>query len=82
MSNKQGRLVIYRSVNGRDNWQPIGEFDVPEWVKQPDVMGRLVAGEQCMDPTEGSRGSAWYRAVRVVSWYEREMVRGALSTIH
>ena len=79
---KQARLVIYRSANGRDNWQPIPATDVPEFVKDPVTMGRLVAGQQCMDAGEGSRGSAWYRAVRVVTQQEREIVKGALSTVH
>ena len=61
MTTKQALMVIFRSPNGRDNWRPIGEADVPAWVKAPDVMARLVAGDMCMDPTEGVAGSDWFR---------------------
>jgi len=59
---KQALMVIFRSPNGRDNWCPIGEADVPAWVKAAEVMARLVAGEMCMDCQEGENGSDWYRA--------------------
>lgn len=68
---KQAHLVIYRSANGRDNWEPVMFDSVPEWVKTPEIMGRLIAGEQCMDAKEGDSGSDWYRAVKVVSEQER-----------
>lgn len=61
----QAMLVIFKSPNGRDNWEPLEAADVPEWVKQPDIMGRLVTGEQCMDVAQGDKGSAWYRAEAV-----------------
>jgi len=59
------RLVILTSPTGRDPWHPVMESEVPAWVKKPDVMGRLVAGDMCMEPTEGETGSNWYRAARV-----------------
>lgn len=61
----QARLVIFVSVNGRDNWHPVKADEVPEWVKDPDNMGRLVAGEACMKCDEGDAGSLWYRAEKV-----------------
>ena len=79
---KQARCVVYRSDNGRDHWEPVGPESVPEFVKQPTVMGRPLAGEECMDTREGRSGSAWYRAVRVGNQQERDMVEGALSTLH
>ena len=79
---KQAKLIVYRSENGRDNWEPIPTDAVPAFVKDPVTMGRLVAGEECMDTREGTRGSAWYRAVRVVTQQERAIVEGALSTLH
>lgn len=78
----QARLVIFRSANGRDDWQPIAASDVPAFVKDPVTMGRLVAGESCMDAAEGRSGSAWYRALRVVTQHERAIVEGAFSTLH
>ena len=67
MTTKQAVLVVFESPNGRDQWKPLVASDVPEWVRHPDVMGRLVAGEQCMDAAQGDKGSKWYRAARVVS---------------
>jgi hypothetical protein len=60
-------LVILKSDNGRDNWTPVKPEDVPEWVRAQDNMARLVQGDMCMDPTEGEKGSAWYRAEKVES---------------
>jgi len=65
MMTKQAQLVIYQSESGRDGWKPVLPEAVPAWVKDPDVMGRLVAGEMCMDPKCGDKGSAWYRAEQV-----------------
>lgn len=79
---QQALLVIYRSRNGRDNWEPVLPDDVPAWVKAPDIMGRLVQGEQCMDAGERPNGSMWYRAKRVVNQYDQGVIDGALSTIH
>lgn len=78
---KQIALVIYHSSNGRDNWTPVMFDSVPEWVKEPEVMGRLVAGEQCMDAKQGDRGSDWYMAKRIVSVEDRAMIEGAFQTI-
>ncbi len=63
----QARLVIYRSPTGRDNWEPVNQSEVPDWVKEPRVMGRLVAGEMCCDTQIGDKGSDWYMARKVVS---------------
>jgi hypothetical protein len=62
---KQARLVILESENGRDGWKPLMPEQVPEWVKHPDNLARLVAGEMCMDPTKGDKGSPWYRAEKL-----------------
>jgi hypothetical protein len=60
-------LVIYTSVYGRGDWHPLHEHEVPEWVKAPDVMGQLVAGQMCIDAAQGDRGSNWYRAERIAT---------------
>lgn len=60
----QALLVIYASENGRDGWQPVKADDLPEWVRAPETIGRLVAGEMCMKADEGDKGSLWYRAGR------------------
>lgn len=59
------RIVVYKSDTGRDKWLPVLPCDVPEFVKDPVTMGRLVAGEECMDAAVGHSGSAWYRALKI-----------------
>ena len=71
MTTKQAVLVVFESPNGRDNWVPLMASDVPEWVRHPDIMGKLVSGQQCMDAAQGDKGSKWYRASRVVSAEEK-----------
>lgn len=61
----EATLIIYTSVNGRDPWIPIPQSEVPEWVKDHGIMGRLVAGQMCCDPAIGDKGSNWYRAQKV-----------------
>lgn len=61
---KQIELVILRSPNGRTHWKPVRITEVPEWVKKPDNMARLVAGDACMKCDEGPWGSDWYVALK------------------
>lgn len=57
-------LVVLKSPNGRDQWEPVKKEDVPAWITEK-VMGRLVAGEMACDPTEEPQGSDWYRCRRI-----------------
>ncbi len=75
MTTKQTILVIYESENGRNGWRPLQPSEVPQWVLHPDIMGHLVAGEMCSDPTRGEKGSNWYRAERTPE--DASMVRAA-----
>lgn len=63
----QALLLILRSRNGRDGWVLVKPEDVPAWVKSPDNMAKLVAGEMCMKSDEGVDGSDWFRAEKVDS---------------
>lgn len=62
---RSGMVVIYSSPNGRTNWQPVKPDAVPDWVRNPHTLGRLVRGEEAMDCAEGTTGSAWYRAIEM-----------------
>lgn len=53
-------LLVLKSPNGRDKWEPVHKADLPAWITDK-VMGRMVAGEMAMDPTEEPKGSDWYR---------------------
>lgn len=59
---KQARLVIFESPHGRGEWKPLKPEDVPAWVKNPDVLGRIVSGEIAMDTAHGTN---WYCAQQV-----------------
>lgn len=61
----QIELVILASKNGRDGWAPVLPADVPEWVKDPLNVDRLVKGETCMKCDEGPKGSPWYRGMSI-----------------
>lgn len=61
--NEQGMLIIYRSPDGADAWEPVKTVDVPEWIKSPEVMGRIVNGEVC----QNEPGSDWFMARYVMS---------------
>ena len=59
------RLIILRSANGEDGWTPVKPDDVPAWLKEPDVMGRLVAGEMAQGPVNvllPDEMRPWFRA--------------------
>ena len=58
-------MVVWKSPNGRDQWEPVKPADVPDWVKAEDVMGRLVNGDMCVDPTLGDSGSDFYRVEKI-----------------
>lgn len=61
----EGLLIILRSENGRDGWTLVKPDEVPEWVKAPDNIARMVDGEICCNPEAGDIG--WYRAEKVDS---------------
>lgn len=54
---KAAKIIVYHSLDS-EHWTPILPADVPEWVKEPNTMGRLVKGD--MAQTNG--GGGWYRA--------------------
>lgn len=59
------RMVVFRSPNGRDQWKAIKPAEVPEFLKHPDTMARLVTtGEMVMDPRVSEW---WYRVEKVPS---------------
>jgi len=61
----QANLVILASADGRGEWSPVLPESVPDWLKEPDTMARLVEGECAMKADEGESGSLWYRAQAV-----------------
>ena len=62
MSQEQGLLIIFKSTDDCATWNPIKAVEVPEWVKDPDILGRMVDGEAAHD-AERSPGE-WFLAQR------------------
>jgi hypothetical protein len=59
MTNKNAMLVVFSSGNPDEGgWSLVKPEDVPDSIKEPDVMGCLVAGELAK-PIDGD---LWYRA--------------------
>lgn len=56
-----GNLVIFVSPDG-ESWKPVKSEDVPAWVKHPDILGAMVAGEMVNDPAVAPE---WYRAEKL-----------------
>lgn len=75
---KKAVFVMYQSENGRDNWTLVHPDDVPEWLKDPEVMGQLVCGHMAMKTDEGPRGSPYYRAEVVLPQGDRVRLTQAL----
>lgn len=67
---KHAVLVIYQSPNGQDNWEPVKPEDVPEWLKKPDVMGRLVNGY-----TARFEGTGLLLPDGIRPWYRAEVAK-------
>lgn len=70
-------LVIYASPDGRTDWQPVLPADVPDWCKDPDTVGKMIAGQACQSPNSASR-TIWYRAVRIMSPEEQKLEQASL----
>jgi hypothetical protein len=63
----EARLIILRSPDGESDWTPVMPDQVPEWLKDPVVVGRLVNGEMAQGPSGillPDQFHPWYRAER------------------
>ena len=39
-------LVFFVSPDGQNDWKPVARDDLPEWVRNPAVVERMLAGEK------------------------------------
>lgn len=75
--------LVYSSPDGKTGWRLVKPGDVPEWVKRPAVMGRLLAGEIAKENHVGLALPArlgldlWYRAERVMPDAESKRIVAA-----
>lgn len=58
------QLVIYKSLDC-ETFEPVKTDDVPEWVKDPDVVAHMVDGEAVHNDDEPD--SPYYIAKRVLT---------------
>jgi hypothetical protein len=67
----QGYFIIHKSIDEGATWFPVLAEDVPEWVQQPDVMGRMANGYVAHKQPEGvivpNHIIPWFRAERVLT---------------
>lgn len=68
MSLDYGTLILYRSKDDCESWNPVKVVEIPKWVKElsPAVIARMVDGEALQDTTSET-GSDWFILKRVVS---------------
>ncbi len=55
-------LVILRSIDGEQDWEPVLPNDVPAFVRRSDIVRRMVEGE--MVQLE-SQSPYWFRAEQI-----------------
>jgi hypothetical protein len=51
-------LVFWASPNGRDEWKPVPREDIPEWLRDQDLIDRMVAGEMVKN---ADREERWWK---------------------
>lgn len=79
MTDRLVEMVVFVSRDGVNDWKPTPIQDLPEWVLDPVIMGRLADGEECNDP---ARGAAWYRAVKAPEPQPSRIVTALQSLAH
>ena len=76
MMLRKAHLAILKSADGEEPWEPQMKNELPAWVKAPDVIANLMAGEMAT-----KEGEAWYRAeMGVESRIRRNAPPGLAST--
>lgn len=69
---KHAIAMVFKSPNGVDQWELVKPEDVPEWLKEPEVMARLLRDPGLTAQQEGmvivpDAVKPWYRVERVKS---------------
>lgn len=56
-------LVFFESATGVDGWNPIERENIPDWLRDSDVIERLIAGEKAINPAD--KTPKYYCAIQV-----------------
>lgn len=70
-----GRFVVAASPDGETGWKLLQPQDVPEWLKNPDVLGQMREGYLAHNDNEP--GSPFYCALEVAEPSAVEAMAGA-----
>ena len=52
-------LVFFASPDGKNDWKPVNRDLLPDWLKKPEIVDRMIAGEQ-----------VWNTADKVLLYYK------------
>ncbi|MDA8260571.1 MAG: hypothetical protein M0Z99_33890 [Betaproteobacteria bacterium] len=56
-------LVFFESQDGVRDWKPVDREQIPDWVRTPEIIDRLIAGEKVRNTAE--RVHRYFRAVEI-----------------
>lgn len=59
---KIGRFVVLASADGAEPWRPVPPEQHPEFIRDPETLGRISTGGEMIQNGEGGE---WYRAERI-----------------
>lgn len=57
-------LVFFSSANGIDNWQPVERENIPDWLRDSDIVDRMIAGERVVNTED--KAPLYYRVLQPV----------------
>lgn len=58
-------FVVFESPNGKDLWKAVAREDIPDWMRDPAVIDKMLAGEQAAKPNLHDGVDRWYKVVEV-----------------
>jgi hypothetical protein len=47
-------LVFFQSPDGREGWKPVERDNIPDWLRDDDIIQRLIDGEMANNATQNS----------------------------
>lgn len=56
-------LVFFGSLDGETDWRPVDRELLPDWIRDPDIIDRMLAGEKAINTAD--RHPVYYRVVEI-----------------